>query len=86
MLYEVITGIADVVAETGDEGLSTSLQSIWEDVVYKKMYVTGACGAHDRFAIGEKVVGEAYGKPYQLPRITSYNVCYTKLLRMPQYR
>ena len=38
-------GAADLYAETGDETLLTALTSIWDDVVRKKMYVTGACGA-----------------------------------------
>lgn len=65
-------GIADAVAETGDEELLKSLNSIWDNVVYDKMYVTGATGAHDRHAIGEKVVGEAYGKEYDLPNERAY--------------
>src|SRR5262249_12499464 len=38
-------GAADVYAETGDRSLLLPLLKIWEDVVYRKMYVTGACGA-----------------------------------------
>ena len=38
-------GVADVYAETGEEQLMKNLTSIWNDIVTRKMYVTGACGA-----------------------------------------
>ena len=38
-------GVADVYAETGEEQLMNNLTSIWSDIVNRKMYVTGACGA-----------------------------------------
>jgi DUF1680 family protein len=75
-------GVADVYAETGDDSLMSCLNSIWDDVVHKKMYVTGACGAlYD----GVSPYGtsykppqiqkthQAYGRAYQLPNITAHN-------------
>src|SRR5581483_1318537 len=38
-------GAADVYAETGDTTLLPPLRAVWADVVARKMYVTGACGA-----------------------------------------
>lgn len=38
-------GVADVYAETGEQQLMKNLTSIWNDIVTRKMYVTGACGA-----------------------------------------
>jgi uncharacterized protein len=38
-------GAADVYAETGDETLLEPLKRIWGNVVTRKMYVTGGCGA-----------------------------------------
>ena len=38
-------GAADILAETGDERLRLPLESIWNDVVYRKLYITGATGA-----------------------------------------
>jgi hypothetical protein len=74
-------GVADVVAETGDESLLKTLLALWESVVAQKMYVTGACGALydgaspygsvDQQAITR--VHQAYGRPYELPNVTAHN-------------
>jgi len=67
-------GAADVYAETGDENLVRALESIWQDVVYHKMYITGGSTAlqHGLSRAGDKV-GEAFGKKYELPNSTAYN-------------
>ena len=75
-------GVADVVAETGDTTLLKPLELIWEDLVNRKMYITGACGAlydgvspdgttYDQPTIQQ--VHQAYGRDYQLPNITAHN-------------
>ncbi|HSC39307.1 MAG TPA: beta-L-arabinofuranosidase domain-containing protein, partial [Chitinophagaceae bacterium] len=75
-------GVADVYAETGDDSLWHCLDKIWQDVVYRKMYVTGGCGAlydgvspdavsYSPPAIQE--VHQAYGRDYQLPNMTAHN-------------
>jgi DUF1680 family protein len=74
-------GAADIYAETGDSSLLRALESIWSDVAYRKMYITGATGAlydgaspdgsKDHKAI--QPVHQAYGRAYQLPNITAYN-------------
>ena len=37
-------GATDVYAETGEQALIEALDRLWENVVHKKMYLTGACG------------------------------------------
>ncbi|MBD0823767.1 aceric acid hydrolase [Aestuariibaculum marinum] len=75
-------GIADLYAETGEDKLLENLKSIWEDVVYRKMYITGACGAlYDGVSPDGTVydpsivqkIHQAYGRPYQLPNATAHN-------------
>lgn len=74
-------GVADLYAETGEEKLLENLESIWEDVVYRKMYITGGCGSlYDGVspdgtsydpAVVQKI-HQAYGRPYQLPNATAH--------------
>ena len=74
-------GVADVYAETGDASLLRALEAIWEDVAYRKLYITGATGAlydgaspdGSRSHSSIQLVHQAYGRPYQLPNITAYN-------------
>lgn len=74
-------GIADLYAETGEDKLLQNLESIWEDVVYRKMYITGGCGSlydgvsPDGTSYDPSVVQkihQAYGRPYQLPNATAH--------------
>ncbi|MBM1105627.1 glycoside hydrolase family 127 protein [Aurantibacter crassamenti] len=74
-------GIADLYAETGEEILLNNLKSIWEDVAYRKMYITGACGSlYDGVSPDGTVykpsivqkVHQAYGRPFQLPNATAH--------------
>ena len=57
--------MADVAALTGDEKLLNAIDTIWNNVVAKKMYVQGGVGA-----IGD---GERFGDNYELPNATAYN-------------
>jgi DUF1680 family protein len=74
-------GAADVYAETGDPSLLGALEKIWQDVAWRKLYVTGATGALYNGASpdGSKAqssiqpVHQAYGRAYQLPNITAHN-------------
>ncbi len=75
-------GVADVYMETGDDSLFRSLNLIWNDVVQRKLYITGACGAlydgtsPDGTSYQPKEiqkVHQAYGRDYQLPNITAHN-------------
>jgi DUF1680 family protein len=69
-------GAADVIAEMDDENFYNTLMTIWQDVVYKKMYSTGGCGSIHQ---GESpyspgvAVSEAYGAEYYLPNTSAYN-------------
>lgn len=74
-------GIADLYAETGEEKLLDNLKLIWEDVVYRKMYITGACGSlydgvsPDGTSYNPTEVQkthQSYGRPYQLPNATAH--------------
>ena len=75
-------GVADVYAETGEEQLMKNLSSIWKDIVTRKMYVTGACGAlYDGTSPDGTVyepdliqkVHQSYGRAFQLPQSTAHN-------------
>ena len=74
-------GVADLYAETGDQQLTHTLELIWKNLVGKKMYVTGGCGAlHDGASpYGSKNqrtitrVHQAFGYNYQLPNATAHN-------------
>lgn len=75
-------GAADIYAESGDTTLMHSLNLIWNDMVSRKMYVTGATGAlydgvsPDATSYNPKEiqqVHQAYGRDYQLPNFTAHN-------------
>ncbi len=59
------SAMADVAALTGDSALLRAVDTIWENVVTKKMYVQGGVGA-----VGD---GERFGDNYELPNTTAYN-------------
>jgi len=59
------SAMADVAALTGDTALLRAVDTIWDNVVGKKMYVQGGVGA-----VGD---GERFGDNYQLPNSTAYN-------------
>ena len=58
------SGMADVAALTGDTSYVNAIDKIWDDVVGKKLYITGGIGATGS--------GEAFGKPYELPNMSAY--------------
>ena len=74
-------GVADLVAETGNEDWLAPLEPLWESMVRKKLYITGACGAlydgasPDGSAQQRTItrVHQAYGRNYQLPNTTAHN-------------
>ena len=57
-------GMADVAAYTGDQGYMTALDSLWEDVVFRNMYVTGG--------IGQSSKNEGFTTDYSLPNMSAY--------------
>jgi len=58
-------GMADIAALKGDESYLKAINAIWENVVGKKLHLTGGVGARG--------AGEAYGDNYELP-----NRCYNE--------
>ena len=58
------TAMADLAASIGDESLLLACQTLWENIVQKRMYVTGS--------IGSTVEGEAFTIDYDLPNDTAY--------------
>lgn len=78
----LLAGVADVYAETGDTALLHTLNHLWEDIVTRKMYITGGCGAlYDGVSVDGisynpdtvQRVHQSYGRDYQLPNLTAYN-------------
>ncbi|MFC1712180.1 glycoside hydrolase family 127 protein [Candidatus Poribacteria bacterium] len=67
-------GATDVYAETGDKALLEALEQIWDDVVYRKMYITGGVGPlHNSTSIRNDPVHEAFDMEYHLHNSTAYN-------------
>ncbi len=59
------SGMADVAALTGEQAYIDAIDRLWENVVGKKLYITGGLGARHH--------GEAFGDNYELPNATAYN-------------
>lgn len=57
-------GMADVAALTGDADYIHAIDRIWNNIVSKKLYITGGIGATNQ--------GEAFGKNYELPNMSAY--------------
>lgn len=58
------SGMADVAALTGDSAYIKAIDRIWDNIVSKKLYITGGIGArHD---------GESFGDNYELPNADAY--------------
>lgn len=57
-------GMADVAALTGDTAYIHAIDRIWENIVGKKLYITGGIGATSN--------GEAFGPNYYLPNMSAY--------------
>jgi DUF1680 family protein len=67
-------GAADVYAETGEKALIKALNRLWDNVVNKKIYVTGACGqTHHGSSSKVDFVHEAFINEYMMPNLTAYN-------------
>ena len=59
------SGMADVAALTQDEAYISAIKAIWQNVVNRKLALTGGIGARHE--------GEAFGEDYELPNLTAYN-------------
>lgn len=58
-------GMTDIAAIQGDEDYRNAVMKLWENMVNKKMYITGGIGARHQ--------GEAFGENYELPNLTAYS-------------
>lgn len=58
-------GMADISRLTLDENLFAACGRLWDDIVQKKLYITGG--------IGSTAVGETFSFPYDLPNDTAYS-------------
>ncbi len=58
------SGATDLAALTGDKKYINALDKIWEDIIYRKLYITGGTGAQGEY--------EGFGPPYELPNLSAY--------------
>ena len=58
------TGATDVEAAKNDSGYMNAMKKVWEDLVYRNMYITGAIGSSND--------NEGFSKGYDLPNEKSY--------------
>jgi DUF1680 family protein len=58
------TGAADVAAHTGDKDYLSAMRTVWEDVVFRNMYITGG--------IGSAGSNEGFTKDFDLPNEQAY--------------
>jgi DUF1680 family protein len=60
-LYSAMT---DLAALTGETKYSEAAEALWENVVGKKLYLSGS--------VGSRIEGEAFGDDYELPTFRGY--------------
>jgi DUF1680 family protein len=58
------SGMADVAAIMNEQDYIDAITRIWEDITYRKIYVTGGIGATGG--------NEGFAEPYHLPNATAY--------------
>lgn len=58
-------GMTDIAALYDDKAYGNAVDKIWNNIVSKKLYLTGG--------IGSRHEGEAFGENYELPNLTAYN-------------
>lgn len=58
------SGVTDLAMITGDQSYIDALEKLWQDVVNRKMYITGSIGVQGH--------GEGFAKPYFLPNYDAY--------------
>ncbi len=57
-------GMADVAMETGDNSLRETLDKLWDDLISKRLYITGG--------MGPSKDNEGFTEDYDLPNATAY--------------
>ncbi|MBL8219086.1 MAG: glycoside hydrolase family 127 protein [Bryobacterales bacterium] len=58
------SGATDYYLETGDPAYWKTLETLWDDMAQRKIYLTGG--------VGSRASGEAFGEPYELPNQQAY--------------
>lgn len=58
------TGAADVAAVSGNQQYAGAMEAVWEDVVYRNLYITGGIGSSGR--------NEGFSFDYDLPNTQAY--------------
>jgi uncharacterized protein len=58
------SGMADIAAIENDKAYLDAITRIWEDIVYRKIYITGGIGATGN--------NEGFAGPYVLPNMSAY--------------
>jgi DUF1680 family protein len=58
------SGATDYYMETGDAAYLKTLETLWSDLVNRKMYITGG--------VGSREAGEAFGEAFELPNAQAY--------------
>ncbi len=58
------TAMADMASETGEEALAEACRRLWDNIVSRRMYITGG--------VGSTVHGESYSEDYELPNDIVY--------------
>jgi DUF1680 family protein len=59
------SGAADYAAATGDQAYMQAMKAVWQDVVYRNMYLTGGIGTTRRS-------NEGFSEAYDLPNALAY--------------
>ncbi len=58
------SAVADLAAVTGDQGYIAALERLWQNVVHRRMYITGGVGVQRH--------GEGFAADYVLPNYDAY--------------
>lgn len=64
-LCYLYTAVADLAYRTDDEGLKNAAYKVFENIINKRMYITGG--------VGSTPVGERFEGDYELDNLVSYN-------------
>jgi DUF1680 family protein len=59
------SGLSDIAAHTDSQQYHEAADAIWDDVVNKKLYITGGVGSNG--------MNEGFEESYKLPNMTAYN-------------
>jgi DUF1680 family protein len=74
-------GLTDLYREKGDQDYKTVLDAVWNDLVSKKIYIHGGCGAlysgtspYGHVLLKETAMThQSFGRAYELPQTAGYN-------------